>query len=158
MLDSWFVWALVGIACIGLEMLIPGFVIFFFGLGGLSTALFSLIPGVQDLVWLQIVFFIVISVLSLVFLRKHFSRIFVGTVFYTPTRSLSTDPAGTLVEVIETVSPLKEGRVRYNGTTWKARSHTKTLEAGSMARIVVQEGLTIIIEAADVQDGSTGGN
>jgi len=158
MLDPWFVWALIGIACIGLELLMPGFVIFFFGLGGLSTALFSLIPGVQNLVWLQIVFFIVSSILSLVILRKHFTHIFKGSVMNSSSSGLSDNPAGTLVEVVETVSPAKEGRIWYNGTTWKARSRQETLEVGSMARIVIQDGLTIIIEATDVKDGSTGGN
>ena len=46
MIGSWFIWALIGVGCIGLEMLIPGFVIFFFGLGALATALCTLIPFV----------------------------------------------------------------------------------------------------------------
>ena len=78
MYQPWLIWAIVGVVCIGLEMLLPGFVIFFFGLGALATALFSLIPLVTALVWLQILLFVIFSVVSLIVLRRRFAKIFAG--------------------------------------------------------------------------------
>ncbi len=147
MYDSWFVWALIGIVCIGLEMLVPGFVIFFFGMGALLTALTSLIPGIADILWLQILLFIVYSVCSLVFLRKQFKKIFAGTVF--DTRRMSDEDIGTggVAEVLETISPVKDGRIRFRGTTWNARtSGTDTFAPGASVRVISREGLVYVVE------------
>jgi len=149
MSDPWFLWALIGIVCIGLEMLLPGFVIFFFGIGGLITALCCLVPFVSEIVWLQILLFITFSILSLVFLRRKFTKVFAGTVFDSHKVNKETDGVGKIADVVETVGSVTEGRIRFQGTTWKA--HTKTGEclAGTHARIVSREGMTYVIEPVE---------
>jgi membrane protein implicated in regulation of membrane protease activity len=157
MFEPWFVWALIGIGCIGLEMLMPGFVIFFFGMGGLATALCSLVPSVAAILWLQILIFIVFSTLSLVFLRKRFSRIFEGTVFDSRKGNIEEAGIGKIAEVIETAGTVKEGRIRFQGTSWKAHTREGEIPSGSRARIIARESMTYIIEPADDSTGSTGG-
>lgn len=147
MYDPWLVWAVIGIACVGLEMLMPGFVIFFFGLGALATALCCLVPFVADTVWLQILLFVALSIFSLAFLRKKFTQVFVGTIFdpKKPSR-VEDDGIGDTAEVIEDVSELRDGRIRYRGTSWKARTRGAVCAKGSVVRIVVREDLTYIVE------------
>lgn len=145
MYQPWFVWALVGIALIGLEMLMPGFVIFFFGIGALATALFSLIPLVGGLLWLQILLFVVFSILSLLFLRRRFTKIFAGTVFDSHHADPEETGVGETAEVIETVSPHTDGRIRFQGTTWPARTRSATILPGSRAIVIERTGMTYII-------------
>lgn len=149
MYEPWFVWALIGVGCIGLEILLPGFVIFFFGLGGIATALCSLIPFVTAALWLQILLFVVFSILSLVFLRRRFSRVFAGTLFDSRKGDPEEEGVGETAEVIETISPVREGRIRFHGTSWKARSRGEELARGSMAKVLAREGMTYIVEATD---------
>ncbi|MDO9339567.1 MAG: NfeD family protein, partial [Bacteroidales bacterium] len=61
-------WFVIGLGLFLLELVMPGFFIFFFGLGAWVTALVCLIgdPGTN----LQIIIFAVISVLSLIALRR----------------------------------------------------------------------------------------
>lgn len=146
MYPSWFVWAVAGIACIGLEMILPGLVIIFFGLGGLVTALFCLVPGIAGTLWLQIVLFIVSSTLSLVFLRRRFARIFQGTVFDPKKANPDEAGLGGTAEVTEEIAPDRDGRIRYLGTTWKARCGTGTLAVGSTVRVLSRENMTYIVE------------
>ncbi|HKL86772.1 MAG TPA: NfeD family protein [Treponemataceae bacterium] len=146
MYEPWFVWALLGICFIGLEMLMPGFVIFFFGLGALFTALLSLLPFFAGVLWLQIVSFIAFSLFSLVFLRKKFSVIFEGTVFKGKSGSYEDDGIGQLADVTETIGALQQGRIRFRGTTWKALSNGPDIPVGQRVRIVSRENVTYLVE------------
>jgi inner membrane protein len=146
--EPWFLWALAGIACIGLEMILPGFVIFFFGLGGLVTALCCLIPFVADLVWLQIILFMAFSVTSLVVFRRRFAKIFAGTVFDSKHANVESAGIGETAEVLETAGPIVGGRIKFQGTSWKAHTRDGECLAGTIARIVALEGMTYIIEPA----------
>ena len=57
----WSIWLLVGVLCIGLELIIPGLVIIFFGFGAVFTSVFSLIPFINQALWLQIIIFVIFS-------------------------------------------------------------------------------------------------
>ncbi len=154
MQNSWITWAVIGIACIGLEMLLPGFVIFFFGLGALATAVLTLIPAVDSQVWLQILLFSGLSVLSLVFLRRRFTRVFEGTLFIPGKSVAAEDGVGSTCDVVETVGTVKEGRIRFRGTTWNARSRDADILAGSRARIVERDGMMYIVESLGSGDNA----
>ncbi len=145
MYQPWLVWAIVGVVCIGLEMLLPGFVIFFFGLGALATALCSLIPLVTDLVWLQVLLFVIFSVVSLIVLRRRFAKIFAGTVFDSRHPDPEETGAGETAEVIESASSHTDGRIRFRGTTWPARTRSGTIPAGSRALVIERDGMTYVI-------------
>lgn len=149
MYEPWFVWAVIGIACIGLEMIMPGFVIFFFGMGALATALCTLVPFVADIVWLQVIVFVAFSTLSLVFLRRRFTRIFAGSVFDSGKGNPEEEGIGGIAEVTETVGSVKDGRIRFMGTTWKARCREGEIPSGANARILGRDGMTYIVEPAD---------
>jgi len=140
-----FVWGLIGVLLIAFEMVIPGFTIFFFGAGALLTALVSaVVPPVASNIGSQLLLWAVSSVLSFAFLRRHFAKIFRGTVL---NRSISNEGLGEVVTVLETISPDKQGRVRYRGTSWKAVSLTETFEPGNKAEIIEISGLTLTVTA-----------
>ena len=143
----WSIWLLVGVICIGLELIILGLVIIFFGFGAVFTSVFSLIPFINQALWFQIIIFVIFSVLSLAFLRKRFTPIFRGTIFYPDKKSGKEEDE--FADVIETVFHNKEGRIKYQGTTWSARSISEEIPEGSMVRVLRREGLTYIVEKAE---------
>ena len=137
-----FLWALLGLILIAAEMFIPGFTIFFFGSGAIITAFLSiLIPGLSGNFGLQSIIWLLSSILTLGFLRKKFAKIFRGTVL---NKEIDKD-VGQTVKVIETITPEKPGRVRYQGTSWKAISYTENFEPNEMVDIVKEENLTFIV-------------
>lgn len=115
---------------------------YFFGLGAILTAVFAFV--VPEVLWLQVLVFIVCSLFSLLFLRKKFTSVFKGSMFYPDKKS--DNSAADFAEVSETVYENKEGRIKYKGTTWNALSVSGEIEKGSSVKIIKKEGLTYFVE------------
>jgi membrane protein implicated in regulation of membrane protease activity len=156
-------WAIAGIILIISEFFIPGFVIFFFGAGALLNALLTaVIPALKSNILVQVIIWLGFSGLSLFTLRRYFARIFRG--LFLDSRS-STDQAGEKVDVVEDISPKKPGRIRYQGTTWRAVSFTESFKAGEKVEILKKENLTFVVTRSllggdmidDVEPGDSAG-
>ena len=74
--SPWLLWFLAGIAVILAELAIPGFVIIFFGLGCWGAAVVAALA--PEAYAGQVLAFLIVSLTSLVTLRKIAMRIFVG--------------------------------------------------------------------------------
>ena len=144
MFNAVFFWALMGFLLIGSEMLIPGFTIFFFGLGALLTSLLcAIIPGLKSNIALQILLWAVSSSSSLIFLRKYLTPIFKGTLIH---KDFSEEmDTGETAIVLEDILPDKPGRIKYHGTSWKAVSYDETLKKDEKVEILKKEDLTYIV-------------
>ena len=144
-----FLWSLLGVILIASEMIIPGFVIFFFGAGAVITGIASLLlPPVASSFALQGLLWAGASVFSLLFLRRRFSRIFRGTVL-----NKTTDAdVGNSAVVSERITPESPGRVRYMGTTWRAISYTETFEPGASVEILREDKLTLVVSKPILED------
>ncbi len=137
------IWAIVGVVLIISEFFIPGFVIFFFGAGALFNALLTaLIPPLQNSILLQVFVWLAASGLSLFTLRKYFSKIFKGRLV---DGKGATDYAGEKAVVTEDITPDKPGRIRFQGTSWKAMSYNETLKAGETVEILKEDNLTFVV-------------
>ncbi|RKX88290.1 MAG: NfeD family protein [Spirochaetes bacterium] len=144
-----FLWSLLGLLLIAAEMFIPGFVIFFFGSGAIITGFLSiLVPGLSSNFALQGLIWILSSVFSFGFFRKKFAKIFRGTLL---NKEINSD-LGHTVKVIEAITPEKPGRVRFQGTSWKAISYTESFEPGVMVDIVKEENLTFVVSGTILED------
>ena len=141
-MSAFLIWILVGLLLIGAELLAPAFIVFFFGIGALVAALSSLIPGISGSIPLQIVIWLVVSGLSLRYLRKRFSRIFRGK---TLSGDLDADEVGGEAEVTHRIAPGDAGRVMFRGTSWKAISYDETLMPGDKVDIVGRDGLSLVV-------------
>ena len=135
-------WFLIGLLLFLLELVIPGFFIFFFGLGAWLTALVCLIgePGTN----LQIIIFAVTSVLTLIALRKIIQKKF----FYSKgNQSEEVEDEFTGKEALATIeiTPDKKGKVEFKGTTWKAESKSEIKE-GQTVIIIEKENFTLIVK------------
>ena len=112
-------WFALGLAFFLLEMVVPGFIIFFFGVGAWITAAISLMfdPGTN----LQIIIFGTTSLISLLALRRLIQKKF----FYNKKNlSEEVEDEFTGKEGIASVDFNSEnyGKVEFKGTTWKAES------------------------------------
>lgn len=135
------VWAVLGILLIASEFFVPGFVIFFFGLGALISAFISAFdPVISQNLALQIVVWLVSSVGSLFALRRLFSKIFKGREI----KEHDEDEldSGQTAEVVDDITPDKPGRIRFHGTTWKAVSEVEELSKGTLVDILRKDGIS----------------
>lgn len=136
------IWFMIGLVLFLLELVVPGFVIFFFGLGAWVTALVCLIadPGIN----IQALIFVVVSVLALVGLRKIITKKF----FYSKdNRSEEVEDEFTGKEAIALVDfdTEKNGKVEFKGTNWKAAS-ASAIKAGQTVIIIEKENFKLIVE------------
>ncbi|MFP4638793.1 MAG: NfeD family protein [Spirochaetaceae bacterium] len=156
------VWSVVGLLAILSEFVVPEFVMFFVGIGALGTAgLVALVPGVGASIPLQLLSWIALTALSLMALRRRFKSAFSGTIFDRSTRESAA--TGKKAVVTEAIAPDTPGRVRFQGTTWRAVSYNEELAEGDHVEILKQDGMTLIVTksilgAADeeLQSGSPG--
>lgn len=145
------IWLLVGIALLLSEFLIPGFLIFFFGVGALLLSIMlKMIPAFHGVIWLQIVLFIIISIVLLVTLRSKFRKILHGDLY-----KEKEDYVGEECKVVETVYKDKPGRIKYQGTTWEAYAENSTVKKNQMATILRKkdgEPMVFIIEKKQIKE------
>jgi membrane protein implicated in regulation of membrane protease activity len=136
------VWFIIGLALFLLELVLPGFVIFFFGVGAWITALLCLIanPGIN----LQAIVFGVTSILSLMLLRKMIQKRF----FYSKDElSKEVEDEFTGKEAIASFDfgPGKTGKIEFKGTSWKAES-TEPIKEGETVIIKSKESFKLFVE------------
>jgi membrane protein implicated in regulation of membrane protease activity len=135
-------WFILGLGLFLLELVVPGFFIFFFGLGAWLTALVCLIghPGTN----LQIIIFAVTSVISLIALRRIIQKKF----FYSKgTQSEDVEDEFTGKEALASVDfgGIKKGKVEFKGTTWTAESSSEITE-GQRVIVIKKDSFKLIVE------------
>jgi len=136
------IWFIFGLVLFFLELLVPGFVIFFFGVGAWVTALLCLIanPGIN----MQFIIFGITSVLSLLALRKMLQKKF----FYSKnnlSEGVEDEFTGREALAVTDIGPDKKGRVEFKGTTWQAESDSGISE-GQTVIIVEKENVKLIVK------------
>jgi inner membrane protein len=135
-------WFVLGLGLFLLELVIPGFFIFFFGLGAWVTALVCLIgtPGIN----LQIVIFAISSTLLLLVLRRIIKKKFLNS---KNTRSDDVEDEFTGKEALAKIDfgGMKQGKVEFKGTTWTAESESEIKE-GQRVIITSKDSFKLIVE------------
>lgn len=135
------IWLIVAALTLIIELMSVSFVLVFFTIGALVTALTSWVGLTPSLVP-QLLLFSVVSVGSLVFLRKPFQLLFKKngkTVEY-------TEYIGDSATVIETIAAEGEGKVFFRGTEWIAVSEQNTeIKEGSKVVIKQLDGIRLIV-------------
>ena len=139
-------WFLLGVVLMLSEMAIPGFVIFFFGVGAWITAL-CLWIGVGGSFNTQLIIFLGSSVLSLIAFRKQGTKYFHGKVSGELDDVAKLDSvAGERALVVEDIMPSgTSGKVEFHGTWWTARSETE-IKKGTPVEIVERVNLILKVK------------
>jgi membrane protein implicated in regulation of membrane protease activity len=129
------IWLIIGTGLCLTELIFPtAFVALMMGLSAFVVALLS---GVIGILWLQVVAWLVISVL-LIFLSQR--------LLPKPRRRTKFQDA-VIAETISEIPPGKPGRVLYEGNSWRARCDDDKLhiKAHEPVYVVRREGTTLIV-------------
>ena len=131
--SPWLIWFVVGVAVMLTELAVPGFVLVFFGLGCWGAAVAAAIyPGAHSI---QLAVFLIVSIASLLTLRRVAMRIFVGRSEGGESEDTGNVPVGARISLDRDLEPGITGRVRFRGTMWDAVSEDR-LPAGTEAEII----------------------
>jgi membrane protein implicated in regulation of membrane protease activity len=136
----WSVWALVGLALMVLEFILPGLVVFFFGLGALLVAVISSFADIS--LTTQLIIFIAASITFFLTLRRCCRTIFRGGGEVSHQGVEDRHFTGTRVKVVEAIAPATPGKVEMNGTLWSAEA-PESLGSGEWAEVTGRDNLTL---------------
>ncbi|PTN37509.1 NfeD family protein [Desulfonatronum sp. SC1] len=132
-ISSWLPWFLAAIAFATLELFLPVFVFLFFGIGCLGVALALLVFDIH--LSQQLVIFIIVTISSLVMLRKWMMGIFRGVTTDRTDKDFDDFPYGERVQVLRDINPSQPGRIQHRGTAWDAVAD-ESIEAGTTVEII----------------------
>ena len=135
------IWFLVGLGLLLLELVLPGLVILFFGAGAWVTALVCAFTNINLNV--QILIFLVASLLGLVLLRKYLKTRF----FNRSNKEIDDQLEEFIGHKAKVIDDFKdgEGKVEFKGTRWSARSNDPVAK-GDWVIIRSKDSLTFNVE------------
>lgn len=143
------IWFIGGIILMLLEVLLPGGIVFFLGLGAVlvSALLYAgLIEG-----WLQAFTVWFIGSLALVFGLRGVAQKFIPAQVEQGKTDEDLDAYDALAKVCEPIPAGGEGRIAFRGSTWKARNYRNdhNLDVGAEVRIIFRENLVWVVDAVE---------
>jgi inner membrane protein len=146
MLDPALYWLIIGVMLFVLELVLPGFVLFFFAAGAMLTALVAWLAPTTSIA-MQLGLFIVASLGTLLSLRGLIQKRFFASVPSTEGEDVDRQMAvpGDRGVVCNTIVPPAEGRIKYSGSSWRATADER-IEEGEIIAVVRQKGLVIHVE------------
>ena len=135
------IWLIVLVVCLVVEISTLGLTSIWFAGGALLALIISLVGGP---LWLQVLVFLVTSIVLLVFTRPIAAKYFNKNRTKTNVESV----AGKQAIVTETIDNLKGmGRIVTDGMEWTARSEdASVIEEGAVVTIEKIEGVKAIVK------------
>lgn len=144
-------WILSGIILIFFEFILPGMVSVFLGGAAIIVGFmihFHLVHGaVQSFgVWFGLSIFLILSV------RQVAAKFFLSDSEYKYTEE-DVAAIGQIVEVSDTIhSADSQGRIRFQGTDWPARTLQGTIRKGARAVIKYRDNISWVVEVVDKEN------
>ena len=137
------VWVIAGLLLVLFEFAVPGFIIFFFGVGALLVALLQwLVPA--PLAW-QLIAWAALSAALLFGCRHYLPQVFRGTSAKKPVDADERFAEGEESAVVVEGAPAgASGKVEFQGSLWQARFETEHA-AGDRVAVIRRENLTLFI-------------
>ena len=139
----WWHWLVIGLLLVLAELATPGgFFVIFFGVAALIVGALAGL-GVGGPMWVQLLMFSVIAVVSLLLFRSRLLK------------SMQVDPqapevdslVGEIGQLEGAIAPGQIGRIEVRGAAWTARNATSSeIPRGMRCRVVRVNGLMLEIE------------
>ena len=137
-------WMYIGAGLMLMELLAPGFVIFFFGLSAATVGLLRFAFGeAMTLTW-QLAAFSAFAIIYLVVLRRWLKNVFMGTK-ETSGADFENAYAGRVGRVTAAIEPPLAGRVLIGDAEWTAEA-AAAVPAGANVKVISQHNLTVKVE------------
>ena len=144
MMIAWWHWLALGLILVAAELAASGgFYIIFFGIAALVVG-FLVMIGAGGPVWVQLLLFSVLSVVSLLLFRSPLMRW-----MQLDREGVDVDSlVGETAVATEAIAPGGIGRVELRGTAWTARNSGSTPLVHAQRCVVVRvDRLTVYVEA-----------
>lgn len=136
------IWFLIGLVFLLSELVIPGLIILFFGIGCWVTA-GALLFFPELSLNAQLLIFLTSSVASLALLRRSLKR-WISRSEKSRDEELE-EYVGRQCVAITAISPNESGKVDFRGAQWEANS-TSTIQQGAYVIIKKVEGIHLTVE------------
>ena len=136
------IWIIIGFVLFLLEFVLPGLILFFFAVGAWIVAILCLLLDLS--INQQLIIFLISSIVSILLLRKWFSKILWDRKH---SSELLEDEFLGKTAISETpISPGKDGKVDFKGTSWQAASED-TIEKGENVIIIGNESILLLVKS-----------
>ena len=135
-------WLIAMVVLLVIEAVVPGLISIWFALGALAALISALFHAP---VWLQIVWFVAVSVIALV-LTRPLVRKYVNSRITPTNADMVIGKDAVVTEGIDNLHAKGEGLL--DGKTWTARmdQETEKAETGETVRVLRIEGVKLIVE------------
>ena len=143
-LNSTLVWVFIGFFFFALEFAVPGFILFFFGIGAWVVAILSYFVDIS--INTQILIFIASSLVSVLLFRNWLRRKVgsTGVNF----QQLEDEYIGKVAKAETIIGPGNRGKVEFKGASWEANSEDNIL-AGE--NVIITETRSIILTVKSIK-------
>ena len=140
---SW-LWLYAGAFLMLMELLAPGFVIFFFGLSAATVGLCRAVFGEAFTLTWQLAAFSVFAILYLAVLRRWLKTVFTGDLD-TSKSDFNNEYVGRIGKVSSAIKPPLAGRVSVGDAEWTAEADGP-IGVGADVKVISQNNLTFKVE------------
>ena len=142
-------WFSFGFILFLIELIMPGFFIFFFGVGAWVISLSLLFIDVDHVTQLSL--FTVSSLIFLTLFRSRLAKI-INAQTEKASAQVENELVGKRVRVVEPIALDRPGRVSLNGVEWAARSD-EDLEVDTIVQVIAHESITLVVRAVPARVG-----
>lgn len=136
------IWFILGAILMLLELIAPGLILIFFGVGAWVTAATVLILDIG--LNAQLLVFSISSIASLLSLRQSIRKKYMD-VSKEGEDQLEDEFIGGKAIAITAIHPERDGKVEYNGSHWEATS-SHEIKAKENVRIIGMKSIKLIVE------------
>jgi membrane protein implicated in regulation of membrane protease activity len=149
------VWFIAGIVLMVLELVVPGGIVFFIGLGAVAIAallFFGVLEG-----WMQAMTGWFVVSLFLIFALRGFAQRVIPAEVARGSTDEDLDAYDQIAVVAVRIPAEGEGRINFKGTTWKARNYRQDvdLEPGTRVRIIYRDNISWMVEMQETEEADT---
>lgn len=142
-----------GILLMILEFAFPSGLALFLGFSGLSVGVLRFL-GILTGTGSSIAAWLLLSVALTIVIRPFIKKYFKAESYF-KLADEDYEAMDQVVEVVETVTDNdNSGKIRLNGTSWRARSLDGEIEAGQKVRLRYRENTTWIVESIGIKEPS----
>lgn len=145
MITCAWLWVYIGAGLVLLELVVPGFILCFFGLSAATVGVLRFALGECFTLTWQLAAFSAFSVLYILLLRRFLKRIFVGSQVQAGT-DFEHESVGRIGRVTQGIRPPLSGRVMIGDSEWTAVADS-VIEAGLDVKVIAQDNLTMKVVA-----------
>lgn len=134
-------WFIVGFIFFLLEFIVPGFILFFFGIAAWLVAIITLFTDIG--INTQLIIFIISALLTVVLFRK-WAKDKLGMYREGP-RLLEDEYIGKIALAETAITPQENGKVEFKGTSWDAKSDDYIVP-GQKVQIIETRSILLIVK------------